>query len=90
MVRCGVCALLLAGSACVAAPDGAAEQCSEMCSSLVLDCGFAAYPSVASCEQGCLYNAGLGAFVGAQQVCVELAACDPFAVMECEHAYGID
>jgi hypothetical protein len=65
------------------------QVCSDMCSVLVRDCSFAAYPSEASCVEGCLYNQEQGADVAAQLECINDAeSCDTFAIAECEHAHG--
>lgn len=79
--------LLFAACNAATAPQG---PCDEMCRSLVQDCGYAAYPSLESCRQGCEYNATQGADASAQSACVTEAACDTFAILECEHAYGVE
>lgn len=76
--------LLLSLAAC-----GAATPCEALCETLVLDCGFGAYPSVESCIQGCAYEEEQGGDVAGQLACVEAAACDPFEVLECERAHGV-
>ena len=64
--------------------------CYDLCRSLVEDCGYAAYPTFESCLQGCLYNQEQGAQTVKEASCVEDANCDTFAIVECEHAFGID
>ena len=70
-----------------------AGPCGDMCKNLVQECGYAAFPTVESCFDGCLYAEEEGADVGAQSTCVETAmaggTCDTFAIVECEHAHGI-
>lgn len=68
--------------------------CGDMCRVLVQDCAYAAFPTVESCFEGCLYAEEEGAAVDAQSTCVQAAApeagtCDTFAIVECEHAHGI-
>lgn len=67
--------------------------CGDMCRNLVQDCGYAAFPSVESCFDGCLYAEERGADVDAQATCIAGATstdtCDTFAIVECEHAHGI-
>ncbi len=82
-----VLALLLA--AC--GPDRSANTaCDEICDELVLRCGYEAFPSYDSCTQGCSYNAEQGADVDGQLDCVVGAECDTFAIVECEHAFGLE
>lgn len=67
--------------------------CGDMCRDLVQDCGYAAFPTIESCFEGCLYAEEEGADVDAQAACVDGAtqtgSCDTFAIVECEHAHGI-
>lgn len=77
-------ALVLAAFAAGCATD---TLCYDLCTELVLGCDVAAYPDVASCQQGCLYDAatvGIPA-VQAEATCIEEASCDPFAIIECQH-----
>lgn len=62
--------------------------CESLCLTLVGECASAAFPDRASCDQGCLYSAELGADVTGQAACVADAGCDPFSIVECEHAHG--
>jgi len=62
--------------------------CDKMCSNLVNECEYDAFPDFASCEQGCEYNAEQGADITSQQLCIESAECDTFAILECELAFG--
>lgn len=64
--------------------------CTDLCVELVTNCEYAAFPSLESCQQGCEYNAGQGVDVQAEADCIESAACDTFAIIECEHAYGLE
>ncbi len=70
--------------------SGVTGPCDELCRELVQECGFTAYPSRESCYQGCDYNQEQGADIDAQLTCVQAAACDTFAIVECEHAHGTD
>src|SRR5688500_8087711 len=71
-------------------PDGGTGggDCADLCDVLVDECGYAAYPSNESCEQGCAYSASEGADIAAQKSCVESAECNTFEIVECEHAHG--
>lgn len=62
--------------------------CNDLCDALVIDCNYDAFPSYDSCLQGCLFDAEQGADVEGELVCVEGAACDTFAILECEHSHG--
>lgn len=64
--------------------------CEDLCFELVSDCQYEAFPSYESCMQGCAYDAEQGADVGGELQCVQAAECDTFAILECEHAYGLD
>jgi hypothetical protein len=66
--------------------------CGDMCRDLVQDCQYAAFPTIESCFEGCLYAEDQGADVDAQATCISGAVtdtCDTFAILECEHAHGI-
>ena len=62
--------------------------CSDLCTTLIDDCRYAAFPTFGSCEQGCTFTASEGADVHEQATCVADAGCDTFAILECQHAYG--
>ena len=62
-----------------------AHACDALCDELVMTCGYTAYPTLESCEQGCLWDAENGKDVGAEFQCVQAAACDTFTILECEH-----
>jgi hypothetical protein len=64
--------------------------CQDLCVELVSNCEYAAYPSLESCLQGCGYSASEGADVDAQAECILAAECDTFAIIECEHQYGVE
>lgn len=65
------------------------KPCSDLCHELAGECNYAAYPSFASCYEGCVYaQTERGADIPAQNDCVQAAECDTFAIVECEHAYG--
>lgn len=82
-----IAAALVGLAACT--PDGrAASNCEKLCRELVQNCEFAAYPEFGSCMEGCAYNETEGGDIAAQLTCVEAAACDQFAIVECENAHG--
>ncbi len=66
------------------------SDCEEMCAELIGTCDYAAFPSVESCVQGCTYNGDQGADVASELECILDAACDTFAIVECEHTYGVE
>lgn len=71
------------------APDADAEAtCEAVCDELVNACGYVAYPSMDSCLQGCAWNQKEGVDMAIQRACVEDAACDTFAIVECAHDGG--
>lgn len=81
--------LLLAATACGNGSSGTVTgPCKDLCTALVEDCGYAAYPSFDSCAQGCLYTGDEGADLTGEATCVQDAACDTFAILECQNAYG--
>jgi hypothetical protein len=77
----------------VACSDKAAvevpEVCRDLCQELVSTCGYAAYPDVDSCHQGCVYRLEEDAAdIEDELECVTEAACDTFAIIECENQTG--
>ncbi|MEZ4240904.1 MAG: hypothetical protein R3F59_33050 [Myxococcota bacterium] len=70
--------------------DPAEGTCDDLCHELVVSCDYAAFPSLESCLQGCLYDASQGADLEGQLACTVEAACDTFAIVECEHTYGVE
>lgn len=60
--------------------------CEQICDELVMNCAYEAYPSVDTCLQACTYREESGVDVSKELTCLEQAACDPFATIECEHA----
>lgn len=72
--------------ACVGPPPKAV--CESVCDELVVQCDIAAYPSSASCVEGCLYDAGLGAPIHTFEDCVADAQCDEFTIVQCSRAFG--
>jgi hypothetical protein len=66
------------------------STCRDLCIELVTNCEYAAFPSVESCQQGCEYNAVQGADIEGQSECVIAAECDTFAIVECEHVFGLE
>lgn len=76
---------------CGACDDRAAAEvdtCETLCTTLVVECEYGAFPSVGSCMSGCGYNFSEGADIEAQLSCVQAASCDTFTILECENAYG--
>lgn len=72
----------------LACAPGAARSCEDLCRTLVQECGYEAYPSFQSCQEGCAYAIEQGADVEAEKACIEAASCDVFRVLECEHDHG--
>ncbi|HHO49447.1 MAG TPA: hypothetical protein ENK18_00915 [Deltaproteobacteria bacterium] len=70
--------------------EGDSSDCTALCGELVTICAYEAFPSLDSCMQGCLYNEERGALIDLQLDCVQVAQCDTFSIVECEHVYGID
>lgn len=68
-------------------PDEVAT-CNAICSELFVECAYEAYPTMDSCLEGCGYNEAQGADLDQQLACIEQAACDTFAIVECEHEHG--
>ncbi len=65
------------------------EVCRDLCQELVSTCGYAAYPTVDSCLQGCTYRLEEEeADIEEELACVTDAACDTFAIIECENQTG--
>ena len=87
MLRLLVPLVLLAGCTGSGVADG---PCDDMCRNLVQTCGYAAFPDLQSCLDGCTYNESQGAQIADQAQCVADAACDTFLIVECEHMYGLD
>lgn len=77
--------LLIAFLGCTPEP---ATTCHQMCMEFVETCEYAAYPDVASCEQGCEYENKQGGDVDGEWDCVSQAECDQFALVECENKFG--
>lgn len=63
-------------------------ECEALCQELVLTCGLEAYPSLSSCEEGCLYEESQGANTPEFLSCVERAGCDTFRILECQNDFG--
>jgi hypothetical protein len=76
--------LVLAGCPGPSAP----AVCDTMCEQLMGECGYAAFPDVASCQQGCRYEVASGAPVHALQSCLLEASCDTPTVLACARTYG--
>ena len=87
-MRLLMCSALLGASAC--APEVEPSACFDLCTNLYSTCGYEAFPTLESCQQGCEWNLDQGADIGGQLLCIEEANCDTFAILECEHAYGLD
>jgi hypothetical protein len=71
-----------------AGEGGADGPCADLCGELVAVCAFAAFPDMGSCLDGCAFDASQGQDVIGQAICVENAACDTFAILECENDFG--
>lgn len=69
--------------------SGASGPCNDLCAELVNTCDYQAFPNLGSCLDGCEFNSAQGADIPGQLACVRAAACDTFAVVECEHTYGL-
>jgi len=67
---------------------GDGGPCADLCRVLVGECGYAAFPDMASCIDGCTYEASEGQDVRGQADCVSEVGCDTFAILECENAHG--
>lgn len=80
--------LFTAQVACTGSSVG--QTCDSLCRELVQTCDYQAYPTLESCMEGCGYYESEGADVEGQLACVQAAACDTFAIVECEHAYGLE
>lgn len=70
--------------------SASSQECQDLCTALVTDCGYGAFPDFESCLQGCAWDESEGADIAGELQCVEQAACDTFAIVECEHTYGLD
>jgi hypothetical protein len=79
-------ALALALAACPGPP--APAVCADVCELLMADCGYAAFPGVGSCQQGCGYEVAEGAELPALHSCLLEAGCDTPTVLACARAYG--
>ena len=62
--------------------------CSNICEELVVNCSFESYPSVSSCERGCLHSADQSVDIQSNYTCILESECDLFKVVECENVYG--
>ena len=71
------------------ASGGPSEVCDDLCTALVEDCGYDAFPRFESCLQGCAWYEEEGADVAGELGCVQDAACDTFLIVECEHSFGL-
>ena len=64
------------------------DRCEALCSELVGTCAFAAFPSHSSCQSGCMYEDEQGGDIRELESCIEDAACDTFAVVQCQRQHG--
>ena len=62
--------------------------CDDVCGVLMADCGYAAFPDIGSCEQGCDYAIYEGADIRSLHSCLLDASCDTPSVLACSRAYG--
>ena len=87
LLHAGAGTLLFLLFGCVA-PAEPPSLCEDLCEELMNECNYPAFPDRDSCQQGCLYNETEGADTAAHLTCVEEAACDTFAIVECENHHG--
>lgn len=80
--------VLLALISAFGCKDEVTLQCEEVCTELVINCAYEAYPDLESCQDGCLYEAEEGADIEDHLDCVTDADCDLFEIIECEHEEG--
>ncbi len=62
--------------------------CETLCRSLVMDCEYAAFPTLDSCVEGCLYDQDQGADIKGEMECMDAAACDPIGTVECAREFN--
>ncbi len=62
--------------------------CDDICEELYNVCLYEAYPTLDSCQQGCLYEESEGADMESYLTCIEEAACDTFEILDCERELG--
>ena len=68
----------------------AAGPCEEICTILVDDCGYSAFPSHGSCEQGCTYESGEGMNADGYLSCISaVEECDTYGMVGCDNAFGL-
>ena len=81
-------ALMLPLIGCTGAETAGGGACEDLCMQLVGVCSYEAFPDMASCLDGCAFDASEGQDIGAQAACVEESACDTFAILECQNQSG--
>ena len=64
--------------------------CDDMCTELVRECSFDAFPTTESCMTGCADEMANGSDVEGKKECILDADCDTFAIIECQNNYGSD
>lgn len=64
-------------------------ECQGLCDELVVSCEYDAFPTYDSCMEGCLYDKKKKADIAGELTCIQDASCDTFAVLECQHRYGV-
>ena len=62
--------------------------CETLCHTLVMTCDYAAYPTVDSCIEGCLYDEDQGADIEGEMECIEETSCDPIGTVECARKFN--
>lgn len=62
--------------------------CESLCKTLVMDCEFAAYPSLDSCIEGCLYDEELGADIEGEAECIVAEQCDLIGTVDCAREFN--
>lgn len=64
------------------------SACDSLCTELVRNCSYEAFPTTESCMTGCAAEMGGGADIDAQEECILDAECDTFAIIECQNTFG--
>lgn len=62
--------------------------CDDLCTHLVAECGYEAFPDLSSCMEGCAYEEAEGADLEDAAECMLDADCDTFEIIQCEQAHG--
>ncbi|TVQ91069.1 MAG: hypothetical protein EA397_11275 [Deltaproteobacteria bacterium] len=81
-------ALLGLTSGCADPVPPEVATCNALCGELFTECQYRAFPTMESCLDGCGYYESRGVDIESHRACVEEAACDTFAIVECENAHA--